>query len=71
MLDFFIPAYPFIERKRIKISKKWIELLKAYRRDLKIEKKNHQKIFFRYGDIAKKLRVFLGNLSFIPHKKNN
>ena len=51
----------------------WIKILKAYCRDLKI-KKNHQKIFFCLGGMAKKtkcLYAILDDLSFIPYKKNN
>ena len=47
-------VYQMLIRKRIKISKKWIKILKAYNQDLKIKKKNHQKILFRYGDMARK-----------------
>ena len=51
ILDFFIATYSILERKRIKIPKKWIERLKAYRQDLKVFKKIIKKYFslLRHG----------------------
>ena len=66
-------AYLMLIRKRLKIRKKWIKVRKAYRQDLKIKKKIIKKSFF-VTEIWLKNDAFyaiLGDLSFIPHKKNN
>ena len=54
---FFITAYPFLKRKRVKICKCRLRRLKAYRQDLKMKKKSSQYLFSLQRYVCLKIGV--------------